>query len=53
MTTNRKRATFVLAFAFALALAFGLATACYGTNPFTPNYIPGDSLRKDSSKNQG
>lgn len=53
MTKNRKRVTFVLAFAFTLALAFGLATACYGSNPFNPNYIPGDSLHKDTTHNQG
>lgn len=53
MNKNRKRLTIVLAFAFTLALAFGMATGCYGSNPFDPNYVPGDSLRKDTSKNQG
>lgn len=53
MTQNRKRLTLVLLILFASALAAGLSSACYGSHPFAPNFMPSDSLRKDTTQNQG
>lgn len=53
MTQHRQRLTLVVLILFASAVAAGLTSACYGSHPFDPNYMPGDSLRKDSTQNQG